>query len=374
MIRTIARGESAPAGGRRARRLLAHALPGIWVVAVVLWEFLRPTGTQLIQLLAAAPAIACAGTGRRLCVLVGAVCAALALVPFDAVRHSEDAGARTGTFGAILAVVVASWLTAGRGRRLLRELERTRSVADAAQAVVLRPLPARLDGLALAAGQLSASRGAAVGGDLYEAVSCAHGVRVVMGDVRGHGLPTIGTVTALLGSFREAAHDEPNLGEVLRRLERALQRHLRDRADDTAQGRDAHLTEEFVTLLLIEVRPDGEVLTLNCGHPWPYRLNGGIERLTGGEPLPPLGPFPLPERLSAERCGQLLPGEVLFLHTDGAEDARDRRGRFFPLAGVLTEAVLGRPLPPPPVLVDSVRAALLRHTAGRPADDAALLA
>ncbi|NEB81348.1 serine/threonine-protein phosphatase, partial [Streptomyces sp. SID14478] len=41
---------------------------------------------------------------------------------------------------------------------LMRELRDIRAVAGAAQSVLLRPLPARLDGLALAAGQLSADR------------------------------------------------------------------------------------------------------------------------------------------------------------------------------------------------------------------------
>ena len=115
-------------------------------------------------------------------------------------------------------------------RALLRELRQVRQVAGAAQSVLLRPLPPRIDGLNVAAAQLSADRGAAVGGDLYEVVATEHGVRIVMGDVRGHGLAAIGTVAAVLGSFREAAHDEPELGGVLRRLERALARHLRERA------------------------------------------------------------------------------------------------------------------------------------------------
>ena len=103
---------------------------------------------------------------------------------------------------------------------LRRELRQARYVAGVAQSVLLRPLPARVEGLGVAAVQVSAERGAAVGGDLYDVVGTEFGVRVVMGDVRGHGLAALGTFAALLGGFREAVHDEPELGGVLRRLDR----------------------------------------------------------------------------------------------------------------------------------------------------------
>jgi serine phosphatase RsbU (regulator of sigma subunit) len=256
-------------------------------------------------------------------------------------------------------------------RVLLRELKQAREVAGAAQSALLRPLPPRIDGLRVAAAQLAADRGACVGGDLYDVVATEHGVRAVMGDVRGHGIGAIGTVAAVLGSFREAVHDEPDLGRVLRRLDRALARHLRERARTEAGG---PVFEEFVTVLLLEIDRDGEVRALNCGHPWPYRLLGAeVEPLSVAEPLPPLGPFPLPPELPAAPCGELRPGEALFLHTDGAEDARDAQGRFFPLALVLAEA-LSSGARTPQALLGAVFTRLLRHTQGTPADDVAFLA
>ncbi|MFF8969336.1 PP2C family protein-serine/threonine phosphatase [Streptomyces sp. NPDC014995] len=260
---------------------------------------------------------------------------------------------------------------------LLRELRQARRVAGAAQSVLLRPLPPRVDGLEVAAVQLSADRGATVGGDLYEVIATEHGVRVVMGDVRGHGLPALGTVAALLGSFREAAHDEPDLGRVLRRLDRALARHLRERHRDEhpASGRvpDTPVAEEFVTVLLLEIDRDGGVRALNCGHPWPYLLSGtGVEPLARADPLPPLGPFPLPADLPTTPCGHLRPGELLVLYTDGAEDARDARGRFFSLPTALATAAHDHPVSSQQIL-RTVLGALLRHTAGRETDDITLL-
>ncbi|MEU2775293.1 PP2C family protein-serine/threonine phosphatase [Streptomyces sp. NPDC007162] len=263
-------------------------------------------------------------------------------------------------------------------RTLLRELRQARKVAGAAQSVLLRPLPPRLAGLHVAAAQLSADRGASIGGDLYEAVATEHGVRVVMGDVRGHGLAAIATAAAVLGSFREAAHDEPELGRVLGRLDRALARHLRERArtehpSSGAQDPESPVAEEFVTLLLLEIAGDGEVRAINCGHPWPYVLSGmRVEPLSSADPFPPLGPFPLPADLTAPSCGHLLADESLVLYTDGAEDARDARGRFFSLPEALAKAVRDRPVSPQAVL-RTVFTALLHHTNGRPTDDIALL-
>ncbi|MFI1283567.1 PP2C family protein-serine/threonine phosphatase [Streptomyces sp. NPDC020858] len=316
-------------------------------------------------------------------------------------------------------------------RGLLNELRRSQEIAGAAQRALLRPLPGRIDGLTLAAAQLSASRGAAVGGDLYEAVPTAHGIRVVIGDVRGHGLPALGAAAAVLGAFREAAYDEASLGGVLRRMERALGRHVRDRAraehPAACSGEpESPAAEEFVTVLLLQITPDGTLLALNCGHPWPYLLRpapdhcaarsrgsapdpapqtparlgssaspalearvraepgfgkgrggGGsaqrpmdVQPLDGGETWPPLGVVPVPADVQPHVCGELRPGETLFLHTDGAEDARNPAGAFFPLRSVLAEA----PAPLTPArLVAGVHAALLRHTGGRLADDVALL-
>ncbi|WP_078599877.1 PP2C family protein-serine/threonine phosphatase [Streptomyces violens] len=359
--------------GGFARRLFVLVLPGIWVAAILAWELAGTGHAQPLQLLAAAPAIACAGTGRRECVVLGGLCALIALIPFGAAGQDAAPATRLGTCAAVLAVVAASYLTAGRRARLLRELARTRDVAEAAQRLVLRPLPERIGGIRVAAGHLSAGEGALIGGDLYDAVPTRHGLRVVIGDVRGHGLAAVGTVSAMLGCFREAAHDEPELSGVLRRLDRALARHLAGRSG-AAEAEDADAAEEFVTVLLLQVAHGGEYTALNCGHPWPYRFGSGTaEPVAQDEPLPPLGLFPLPDQLHP-LSGRLNGREGLLLYTDGAEDARDARGAFFPLRAELLMCLSGAAPPAPRVLVAAVRDRIARHADGRLTDDVALLA
>ncbi|MFF2652350.1 PP2C family protein-serine/threonine phosphatase [Streptomyces sp. NPDC058045] len=293
---------------------------------------------------------------------------------------AEDAlGARLATSAVLLAV--GSGLMLRLRRVLLREVRQVRRVAGAAQNALLGPLPPQVAGLALAARRLSADGHAALGGDLYEVASTEHGVRVVIGDVRGHGLAALGTAAALLGGFREAAHDEPELAGVLRRLERTHARHQRLRAGRRPADR-AWGGEDFVTVLLLQIAADGRMTALNCGHPWPYRLRGPaagapgaarrVEQLHADDPLPPLGSFPLPAELPPLSCGLLRPGEALFLHTDGASDARDAAGRFFPLRAALADTVR-RAQPAPRAVVGAVHSRLLRHTGGAPEDDVALL-
>ncbi len=319
--------------GPRVRRALALGLPTVWGAFAITYKLACPLATQ------------------------------------------DSMGARIVSSAVFFAV--GTGLVLHVRRALLRELRQIREVAGAAQNVLLRPLPPRIEGLALAAGRLSASRGASVGGDLYEVAATDHGVRVIMGDVRGHGLPALATVAAVLGSFREAAHDETELPQVLGRLERALARHLRERsrAEHPSGGGtvpDSPLAEEFVTVLLLEIGPDGDISALNCGHPWPHLLSGHARPLTDADPLPPLGPFPLPADLGVLDCGRLLPGEALVLHTDGMEDARNAAGAFFPLQAALTEAARIQPVSPQ-LLIRAIYGRLLRHAGRLPADDAALL-
>lgn len=298
--------------------------------------------------------------------LWGTVVAAHWLIA-EVTGERSAAWARSATTAALLGVGTGMILHTRRA--LLRELDRSWDIAATAQGVLVRPLPPRVGGLGAAAVQRSADPGAVIGGDVYEVLDTEHGVRALIGDVRGHGLDAVPAAAAVLGCFREAAHEEHQLCGVLRRLDRAFARHLRRRAQEGQHPAG----EEFVTLLLLEIRGDGALRAVNCAHPWPYRVGVGPTRpLSEAEPLPPLGVFPLPDHVPVTHCGRMRPDDALILHTDGVTEARDDRGRLFPLPETLTRAARGRPVTAR-YLLGSVESALLHHTGGRPADDTALL-
>ena len=128
----------------------------------------------------------------------------------------------------------------------------------------------------MAVSYTSAVAEARIGGDLYEVVAPPDGVRVIVGDVQGKGLEAVETAALVLGAFREAAHNEPDLQRVGARIERAVDREL--------QG------EKFVTAVLAEVSGDRRVTLLNYGHPAPVvvRPDGTVHFAA-----PPRNPLPL---------------------------------------------------------------------------------
>jgi serine phosphatase RsbU (regulator of sigma subunit) len=142
--------------------------------------------------------------------------------------------------------------------------------------VLLRSVPLSAGPLRVAVSYTSAVAEARIGGDLYEVVASPHGVRVIVGDVQGKGLAAVETAAVVLGAFREAAHDEPDLMGVGERLERSVAREL--------EG------EKFVTAILAESGSDHEVVFLNYGHPDPV----GVRRdCTTDFPQPPSYALPL---------------------------------------------------------------------------------
>jgi len=353
-------------GLSRRRRTCWVPLCAAWVAATGILAWQVPHGTDVLPALAVTPALSAASGARRRAVLASGTLALAALGTDLADDSVSVSGPAAGAACTVLAVLAAGMCMAGRGSALSAELARTREIAVAAQHVLLRPLPREVGGVAVSGEYLSASHGAKVGGDFYEVLATPFGVRALIGDARGHGLPAIGLVAALLGSFREAAHHEAELPGVVHRLDGAMHRHLSGRAP----GEDV-TAEEFATVQLVQLAEDGGLLAVNCGHPPPYLLGPRTGPLALGDPLPPLGLFD-PLRTEVTVCrGRLDPGEGLLLYTDGVEDARDRAGRFFPLPDALAALAATRVCGPE--VAARLRAEIVGHTGGRGADDVALL-
>jgi serine phosphatase RsbU (regulator of sigma subunit) len=205
--------------------------------------------------------------------------------------------------------VVGADLRTRRETRLAQVLR----VAAAAQQAVLPPLPERLGTLALAASYDSAAAEAAVGGDTYAAeLTTEHGVRLLIADVRGHGLEAVRLAVTVLGAFRERAHEAPDAVSLVASLDRAVGRAASD--------------EDFVTALVAQVQ-DGVLSLANAGHAPPLLLRGGsVTALSADTEAPPLGLGTRPDLCTVA----LRPLDRLVLYTDGAAEARrPSDGAFF---------------------------------------------
>ncbi|MFF4754334.1 PP2C family protein-serine/threonine phosphatase [Streptomyces sp. NPDC002514] len=246
------------------------------------------------------------------------------------------------------------------------QLARIRSVAEAAQHVLMWPLPEQLGFVRIASLYLAAEDEAQIGGDLYAATRAFDGVRVLIGDVRGKGLPAVGEAATLLGAFREAAPRRPVLTDLAEALEQSVQRYAADFEPPEEAG------ERFATALLVEIPDDHPIVRLaSCGHPPPLLVSQGRTLTVPTlHPSPPLGVQPTEpgERVLDEVPFE--PGDTLLLYTDGVIEARDADGRFYPLA----ERIARWTDAPPETLVQRVRRDLVAHTGGLLNDDAALVA
>jgi hypothetical protein len=291
--------------------------------------------------------------------------------------------------GAVVVVTVLSLLgtrvgaehkTTQQARQALQIVNVT-SVAEAAQRAVLRQLPETVGPLTIGVVYLAAAAEARVGGDLYEVVATnEHGIRMIIGDVRGKGLEAVEVAADIIGRFRELAHSVHTLDEVAYRLDAGLTRRW---------GKH----EEFVTALLAQVDPErGRLTILNCGHPPPILVSatGEVTVLEVRAPAPPLGLITLGNDSGAKQTYPFEPNDQLLLYTDGVTEARDANREFYPLderVAVLAPQALPKPAKTPkspraaarqlahsgPSLLDLVRDDLLRHVGAPPHDDAAML-
>ncbi|MFJ7070690.1 PP2C family protein-serine/threonine phosphatase [Streptomyces sp. NPDC101115] len=361
-------GGEVPGGGavpyRGAQRFL-RALPPLLIVGGVAYDLSTPPTYTAAPLYSAAPLIAAPFFSMLTTLITGlaAVLASIGLHLYNGTVDSIPALTETLTLVTVSALAV---LISRVVRRSGERLASARVIAETAQKAVL-PTPAeRIGGLQVAARYVAAQADAFIGGDLFAVQDTPHGVRMVVGDVRGKGLDAVEAVAVVIGAFREAAEQESTLEGVAARLERALAREGARRA-----GLDAF--EGFTTAVLAEI-PGGDrvVRVVNRGHPEPLLLHadGGVELLRPSEAALPLGMGDLgvwPDRADVTPYPQ---GATLLFYTDGLSEARDSAGVFYDPGARLA----GRIFPGPEELLDALVADVRRHTDGGTTDDMALLA
>ncbi len=348
-------------GASARTRAAAHLASGtpvlsvLIVLGVVLVGLVGGAGVIWLSLLVAGPALAATTSGPRGVLCVGLLAAVLgaALGIRDGLPGRELVAVLSG----LAAVTLASGLSGAlRGRRE-RVLAAVRSVAEAAQHALLRPVPATVGPFQVAVRYSAAAAEARIGGDLYALLPTPYGVRLIVGDVRGKGLPAVSTAALVLGVFQEAAYDEPDLLAVVARIERSLARNLG--------------TDDFVTAVVAGYPQAGHLEVVNCGHAPPLlvRASGGVVPVDPTHPAPPLGLSALTGETPSLQVLPFADGDQLLLYTDGVTEARNHRREFYPLAEGLARHLCDEPARTLTALHDE----LLAHVGGRLHDDAALL-
>ncbi|MFD9971199.1 PP2C family protein-serine/threonine phosphatase [Streptomyces sp. NPDC059013] len=339
--------------------LWLRSLPVALLAALVLAQGVTPNDVELGAYYAAVAPLAALAYGALGTAITGVAVLGIMLLP------RVGAGSLVAEeFGAVAVIAALSVVIAGVRQHFRGRLKVAGSVAEAAQLAVLTPVADRVGELRCAALYRAAQRGALVGGDLYDVRPGPYGVRALVADVQGHGLAAVGTVAALLGAFREAVLDQPDLQGVAARLERRL-------TLDAVAGAGSEL---FATALLMEFPADGShVRILSQGHPPALLLRGRTVLEMRCEPGPPLGTG-LPGLPAATPATvPLRPGDVILAYTDGVTEARDSSGTFYPLDDRLTALLAEGPNASPRAVVDAVWGDLRRRT-GAMDDDVALLA
>lgn len=348
-----ARGD-APSGGAGVLRHFAAAVPLLLTAAVACLALTDGTGMSWLPLLAVGPALAAATSGPWGVLRIGAL----------AVGLGTAIGVHAGTpdrelaivLSALTAVTLASSLAGALRRRREQVLAAVRSVAEAAQHAFLKPVPATVGHFQAAVHYSAAAAEARIGGDLYALVPTPFGIRLIVGDVRGKGLPAVGVAALVLGVFREAAYDEPDLLDVVHRIERSLARNL---------GPD-----DFVTAVIAGYPEADRMELVNCGHAAPLLVQeSGVLPVEPARPAPPLGLRSLAGEAPGLQEVTLTDGNQLLFYTDGVTEARDHQREFYPLRERLARHLSEEPSRTLAALHED----LLTHVGGELHDDAAML-
>ena len=353
MNRRAARGTGAMASELRWSLAAAVVLIVLTVVDLSL-----PSRVNISGALVVAPFLAASGV-RPAGVLVLGAAAVAAAAGLDFLDqndpHASVASIIVIVVGTLLAAQ-ASWLRIKREQRLTD----LTTVAEATQRAIIRKPAPRVGSVAVATWYQSAARAATVGGDCYEILDTPFGTRAFVGDVRGHGMPSVRLAALVLGGFRAMAYVDADLRTIARELDGLVSRYARDPAETDVDG------EEFVTAVLCQI--DASSITIaNCGHPPPLLIgpNGQVQVLEASVPASPLGVGSDPALDKVET----LPSTRLLLYTDGLIEALDRSGKCFDLGRAASGLAAGS--------LDSATGRLIEqlngHANGHLDDDVAIM-
>jgi serine phosphatase RsbU (regulator of sigma subunit) len=199
-----------------------------------------------------------------------------------------------------------------------------------------------------------------VGGDYYDCIPVPDGrICVAFGDVAGKGVPAAIVMSRLASAVQTSVRLTADLGTVIS----TLNEHMCQRAWG---GRFATL----VGLLLDPVEHTLQIV--NAGHRAPLvrRADGSVEELAPEATGVPVGILEDFEYEVAE--GQVDPGDVIVLFTDGIDESRNPSGEFYGIERL--RAFLGRAPGDAQALGRALLDEIHHFSAGRPpSDDIAIL-
>lgn len=194
------------------------------------------------------------------------------------------------------------------------------------------------------------------GGDYYDFIPFTEGsIRVVIGDVSGHGLGPALLMASVRAHLHAIAATEADLSQILKRLNHFFYR-------DT-------LGDRFITIVLAHLDPATRSLVcVSAGHPTGYVLDraGAVRERIESVGLP----------MGVEADGDFLagpsltlePGDIVLFLTDGVEETTGPDGCFFGARNALDVVRACRDAPAC-VIVEEVHRAVARFTQGRPQMD-----
>ncbi len=190
-------------------------------------------------------------------------------------------------------------------RRYQQELSIAASIQQRLLAVTMPDVPfARVNGRNMSCKE--------IGGDFFEAVDTPEGLAVVLADVSGKGVAAALLASTLQGMVYSHLISGMPLVEIVDAMNRFFTYK--------------HIGEKYATMILIRLRPDGDLEYVNCGHVPPVWICGN-EVLRPAHGNLPVGLL-ADATYSSDHC-QLKPGDRLILVTDGVTEAENARGDMF---------------------------------------------
>ena len=277
----------------------------------------------------------------------------------DSRAMRREFGARDlALFGAISAQLAISLENARLHADSLEKarLQKDVEIARRIQQHLLPPVPRGLPGVDLALRYVATDKAS---GDTYDFVPLKDGrLAVMIGDVTGHGVGAALLTHAAQAALRSYLELIDDLSQVVTRLNQRLVASVE--------------TGIFMSLLLCIVDPQRRTVQfVNAGHP--CLLHGSGQRVQAldktGMVLGVVGN----QEYAVSPPVQLAPGDLLFLHTDGVDEAMSPAREVFGEQR-LQACLQAAGAAPAEAVVAAVDRALHEHTTGVFGDDLTMIA